>query len=86
MHRPRGRNGSDYRAKALCKGLGAPGGSQINPADHVACTGLVVALVMLVARPCAKGSGSIFLNLAVDRLISERHGSSSGPFAAALWL
>ena len=43
----------------------APGGSQIHPADHVAHTGLVVALVMLVARPCANGSGSIFLNLVV---------------------
>ena len=63
MHRPRGRIGHVDR-QALRTGLGAHGGSQINPADHVARTGLVVAMVPLIARLCAKGSGSIFLNLA----------------------
>ena len=57
----------------------ALGCSQINPAVHDAHTSLVVAMVMLIARPCAHGLGRMVLNLAVDRLCSERHGSSLAP-------
>ena len=66
MHRPRGRIGHVDR-QALRTGLGAHGGSQINPADHVARTGLVVATVPLIARPCAQGSGRM-----VDRKLIQR--------------
>ena len=63
MHRPRGRIGHVDR-QALRTGLGAHGGSQINPAVHDAHTSLVVAMVPLIARPCAQGSGRMVLNLA----------------------